>query len=169
MNTIKDFTHPNLGIRMDVKNVILSILMLTLGIGLIVYSLNLENAQENSSITMLGLGVGSVIAAIVCYVLGGKALYFLPTMSKVSFKTLHFDAETLPTLKYIITFGNFKELPQLTAKEIGNVRLDILKASDDTFAAIQLYQYIELNYEPQTEVSVLNVGQVEALMERIKK
>ena len=169
MNTIKEFTHPNLGVRMDVKNVILSTLLLALGIGLVVYSFSFEGAQQNSAATMLGLGVGSIIAAIVCFVLCGKALYFLPTMSKVEFKTMHFDADLLPILKKAILSGNFKEMPVLALKEIGNVRLDILKAADNTFAVIQLYQYTELMYAPQTDVRVLNVGEVEALMERIKK
>lgn len=169
MNTIKEFTHPNLGVRMDVKNFTLSTLLLALGIGLTIYSFYFESAQDDSAAIMIGLGVGCIIAAIVCYVVAGKALYFLPTMAKVEFKSWHFDAEVLPILKNVITSGDFKNTPKLTPKEIGNVRMDILKASDNTFAAIQLYKYAELCYQPQTEVRVLNVGEVEALLENVKK
>ena len=41
MNTIKEFSHPDLGVRIDVKNVVLSTLLLLLGIGLTYFSLNL--------------------------------------------------------------------------------------------------------------------------------
>lgn len=169
MNTIKEFTHPNLGVRMDVKNVILSTLLLVLGIVLVAYSLNATGASEDSSVTLLGIGACSVVAALVCYFMCGKALYFLPTMAKVEFSTWYFEPEALASLKTAISTGNFKSLPQLNVQQVGNVRLDILKATDNTFAAIQLYQYTELMYAPQTEVRVMNVGEVEALVEHIKK
>ena len=54
MNTIKEFTHPNLGIRFDVKNIVLSALLLALGIGLLYYALNFEFQGENSAATLLG-------------------------------------------------------------------------------------------------------------------
>ena len=169
MNTIKEFTHPNLGVRMDVKYVILSTLLMLLGIVLVNYSLNLNGASEDTSVTLLCIGVCSVVAAIVCYLVCGKALYFLPTMAKVEFSTWYFEPETLVALKTAISTGNFKALPQLKVQQMGNVRLDILKATDNTFAAIQLYQYADLMYAPQTEVRVMNVGEVEALVEHIKK
>lgn len=72
-------------------------------------------------------------------------------------------------LKNAFSSGDFKNLPQLTVQLMGNVRLDVFKATDNTFAAVQLYQYTELMYHPQTEVRVMNVGEVEALVEHIKK
>ena len=54
------------------------------------------------------------------------------------------------------------------SKDIANIRLDILKASDNTFAVIQVYKYTDLLYEPQTEVRVLNVGEVEELLKFVK-
>ena len=169
MNTIKEFTHPNLGVRMDVKNVVLSILLLVLGITLVVYSLNGAGASEYASVSLLVIGACSAVAAVLCYVSCGKSLYFLPTMAKVEFSTWYFEPEALSSLKTAISTGNFKALPQLNVQQMGNVRLDILKATDNTFAAIQLYQYAELMYAPQTEVRVMNVGEVEALVEHIKK
>lgn len=168
MNTIKEFTHPNLGIRFDIKNVVLSAMLLALGIGLLYYALNFEFQGENSAATLLGLGVGAIIAAGVCYFVGGKSLYFLPTMSKVEFKSWHFDAEQLSNLKQIIVAGKFDSgMP--SPKEIGNVRMDALIAADNTFGAVQLYQYAELMYQPQTEVRVLNITEVEALLHALKK
>lgn len=168
MNTIKEFTHPNLGIRFDVKNIVLSALLLALGIGLLYYALNFVFQGENSAATLLGLGVGAIIAAAVCYFVGGKALFFLPTMSKVEFKSWHFDAEQLSNLKQIIVAGKF-EGGMPSPKEIGNVRMDALIAADNTFGAVQLYQYAELMYQPQTEVRVLNISEVEALTQILKK
>ncbi len=168
MNTIKEFTHPNLGIRFDVKNVVLSALLLALGLGLMYYALNFEFQGENSAATLLGLGAGAIIAAIVCYFVGGKSLYFLPTMSKVEFKSWHFDADQLANLKQIIVAGKF-DAGMPSPKEIGNVRMDAMLAEDKTFGAIQLYKYTDLMYEPQTEVRVLNISEVEALAQILKK
>ena len=168
MNTIKEFTHPNLGIRFDVKNVVLSALLLVIGLGLFYYALNFEFQGENSAATLLGLGAGSIIAAVVCYFLGGKSLYFLPTMSKVAFKSWHFDADQLANLKQIVIAGKF-DAGMPSPKEIGNVRMDALIAADNTFGAVQLYQYAELMYQPQTEVRVLNITEVEALLHALKK
>ena len=168
MNTIKEFTHPDLGIRFDVKNIVLSTFLLALGLGLLYYALNFEFQGENSAATLLGLGVGSIIAAVVCYFVGGKSLYFLPTMSKVAFKSWHFDADQLANLKQIVVAGKF-DAGMPSPKEIGNVRMDALLAEDNTFGAIQLYKYVDLMYEPQMEVRVLNVSEVEALTQTLKK
>lgn len=168
MNTIKEFSHPDLGVRIDVKNVVLSTLLLLLGIGLTYYSLNLAGADENSVVMLLGIGIAFVIAAIVCYVVGGKALYFLPTMSKMEFKTKHYDAEALSAIKQFVATGKCPVTQMFCSKDIGNIRLDILKASDNTFAVIQVYKYTDLLYEPQTEVRVLNVGEVEELLKFVK-
>ena len=169
MNTIKEFTHPHLGIRMDVKNVVLSTVLLALGIVLVIYSLKNNSSAGESNVILLGIGACSFVAALMCYFVCGKALYFLPTMAKVEFSTWYFEPECLSMLKNAISSGDFKNLPQLTVQQMGNVRLDVLKATDNTFAAIQLYQYTELMYHPQTEVRVMNVGEVEALVEHIKK
>ena len=168
MNTIKEFTHPDLGIRFDVKNIVLSTLLLAIGLGLFYYALNFEFQGENSAATLLGLGAGSIIAAVVCYFVGGKALYFLPTMSKVAFKSWHFDADQLANLKQIVVAGKF-DAGMPSPKEIGNVRMDALLAEDNTFGAIQLYKYVDLMYEPQMEVRVLNISEVEALTQILKK
>ena len=168
MNTIKEFTHPDLGIRFDVKNIVLSTFLLALGLGLLYYALNFEFQGENSAATLLGLGVGSIIAAVVCYFVGGKSLYFLPTMSKVAFKSWHFDADQLANLKQIVVAGKFDAGMPLP-KEIGNVRMDALLAEDNTFGAIQLYKYVDLMYEPQMEVRVLNISEVETLTQILKK
>ena len=107
-------------------------------------------------------------AAVVCYFVGGKSLYFLPTMSKVAFKSWHFDADQLANLKQIVVAGKFDAgIP--SPKEIGNVRMDALLAEDNTFGAIQLYKYVDLMYEPQMEVRVLNISEVEALTQILKK
>lgn len=168
MNTIKEFTHPDLGIRFDVKNIVLSMLLLAIGLGLFYYALNFEFQGENSAATLLGLGTGSIIAAVVCYFVGGKSLYFLPTMSKVAFKSWHFDADQLANLKQFVVAGKF-DAGMPSPKEIGNVRMDAMLAEDNTFGAVQLYKYSELLYEPQTEVRILNISEVEALAQVLKK
>ena len=102
------------------------------------------------------------------YFLGGKSLYFLPTMSKVAFKSWHFDADQLANLKQIVVAGKF-DAGMPSPKEIGNVRMDALLAEDNTFGAIQLYKYVDLMYEPLMEVRVLNISEVEALTQILKK
>lgn len=168
MKTIKEFTHPDLGLRLDVKNVVLAVLLLALGLGLTYYALTLEGGGENSLVTLLGLGVISIIVAIVCFIWAGKALFFLPTMSKMEFKSKHYDADAFAAIKQFIATGKCTTAQLPNSKDIGNVRFDIMKASDDTFALVQVFKYTDLLYEPQTEVRVLNVGEVEELLKLVK-
>lgn len=168
MTTIKDFTHRDLDIRMDVKNVILSALLLVLGLVVTVYALRYNSGDENSSSVMLGIGILSAIAGVVCYIMCGKELYFLPTNSKVEVRSLHYDVEHFAALRNLALTGKYEGASPLVAKQIGNVRLDIMKAEDNTFAAIQVSQYTDLMYAPVADVRVLNVGEVEALVEHLK-
>ena len=86
----------------------------------------------------------------------------------MAFKSWHFDADQLANLKQIIVAGKF-DAGMPSPKEIGNVRMDAMLAEDKTFGAIQLYKYTDLMYEPQTEVRILNISEVEALAQILKK
>ena len=168
MNTIKEFTHPNIGTRLDMKFVFISAVLLIAG-GLLIYaSLNYETSHVNLPSIMIGTGICSIIMGIVCYIVKGRALYFLTTESKIEYKALHFDADALPALKQLANTGRITEVEKLQPKEIGNVRLEIMKAADNCFAAIQVYQYIDLAYVAQTEVRTLNISEVEDLLKHIK-
>ena len=168
MNTIKEFVHPHLGIRLDIKIVVIAAILLFVGVALILYSLDLQSAQKELPVALLGAGVVSAILAIVLYFTKARALYFLPTESKIEHTSLHFEAEHLPVLKELCESGRLNAKSLITSKEIGNVRLDILKASDNTFAAVQVYQYQDLMYVAQSSVRTLNVSEVEDLLKHIK-
>lgn len=167
MNTLKEYKHPNLGIRLDAGNAVLSMIFLVGGIALIAHSLNLQTNVGNYPASMIGGGVCAIVFAVVWYFVKGRALYFLPTESKVQFKSLHFDAVDLPVLMQLAENGRISDSKHLSAKEIGNVRLDIMKSADDCFAAIQVSQYTELMYVPQSEVRILNISEVEAMSKSI--
>ena len=168
MNTLKNFKHANLGTRLDVKNAVISVVTLIVGIALIHESINLQTATLNLPTAMLGGGVCAIVFAIVFYFIKGRALYFVPTESKIKFYTLHFDAEILPTLNQLINTGNISDSQKLHSKDIGNVRLEVLKANDNCFAAVQVSQYIDLAYVPKSEVRVMNIAEVENLLKHIK-
>lgn len=168
MNTIKDFVHPHLGIRLDSKYASIALILLALGVGVTVYSLNQHSNSDDAAFMMLGLGIVLTALAIVLYCFKGRTLYFLPTESKVERFSLHFDADQLPLLNELCTTGCIRtSQPLPPAKEIGNVRLDVLKATDNTFAAVQVLQYKDLMYEAQAPVRTLNAPEVEDLLKHI--
>jgi hypothetical protein len=168
MNSIKEFVHPYLGIRLDAKFVSCAVILLILGISLAVYSFNQQSVVGDMPVLLLGVGVILLIQAVLLYLFKGRALYFLPTEAKVEYITLNFDVDQLSLLKELCEAGKISTKSQLVPKDIGNVRLDILKSSDNCFAAVQVYQYKELMYVAQSEVRILNVAEVEDLLKTIK-
>ena len=168
MNSIKEFVHPYLGIRLDAKSVFFAVILFILGATLVAYSFNPQNVKGDMPVFLLGVGVISLILAVMLYIFKGRALYFLPTEAKVEYVTLNFDVDQLFLLKELCKSGKISTKSLLVPKDIGNVRLDILKASDNSFAAVQVYQYKELMYVAQSEVRILNAAEVDDLLKNIK-
>ena len=85
------------------------------------------------------------------------AVTYLPTNSVVDVKTLEYSAADGDKLKALLESGTDRIVkatadyrPQPTVN--GNYMAEVCLSRDHAFAAVQLLRYIQMNYEPVTDV-----------------
>ena len=138
------------------KGVYSALLIFIAGIALFIAAILL--IADKTSAAYMGLIVcGLCLAAVGLLKLffGSKRLFYLPTGSPITKKTLFYKQSDLRPLIQAIESNDFKALSKLEQVEGQGVRIDMMTSKDNKFATCQVFEYIPYTYSPASPVYVI--------------
>lgn len=100
-----------------------------------------------------------------------KTAVYQSTGSKMKAITLEFPPEWAPRLNHIMQtpdrdlYPVVAETGKLVEKSLGNVRLEALISADKQFAALQLFQFNDLRFQPSCPVRYFEGPAAEVISE----
>ncbi len=100
-----------------------------------------------------------------------EQVIYLPTGSKMQTEIKEYDLVDADKLQRILNMECelvAKELQKVSVKpcELGNARLEILKSKDGACVMMQLFRYMDFNFEPVTDFVILD-GQDAAVVSKL--
>ena len=145
-------THAHLDKCISAKQIIISSLIAICGVGSILLSLTL--GESNSTFSMLFLTIGIILILFSLYRFFTKihTTVYKPTGSEVRSDSLYMDTVELQSLQKMMEKNDFSLSSRLVFKEGGNGRLDYLVSKDGKFVAAQLLHFVPYSYEVVSDV-----------------
>ena len=145
-------THAHLDKCISAKQIIISSLIAIGGVGSILLSLTL--GESNSTFSMLFLTIGIILILFSLYRFFTKihTTVYKPTGSEVRSDSLYMDTVELQSLQKMMEKNDFSLSSRLVFKEGGNGRLDYLVSKDGKFVAAQLLHFVPYSYEVVSDV-----------------
>ena len=145
-------THAHLDKCISTKQIIISSLIAIGGGGSILLSLTL--GESNSTFSMLFLTIGIILILFSLYRFFTKihTTVYKPTGSEVRSDSLYMDTVELQSLQKMMEKNDFSLSSRLVFKEGGNGRLDYLVSKDGKFVAAQLLHFVPYSYEVVSDV-----------------
>lgn len=148
--------------RIDVRNILKGIVLMTVGILLIMIPENgiVTNTNFTSAFYMFGL----IACGYALYVLLVKnsCMVYEPTGSRVVYKQLYYDIEALNEVNAFARDEKVQTLPESLMQ--GGTRLRAFVATDGSMACVQVSHYHELTYENVTAPVTIEDDRVKALL-----
>ena len=142
-------SHPDIVKRTSVSGLIFSVAMLLVGVFIFVSIF--EMSDKSSTLSMV-LGTAFVLLGVVRLFWKSKEVVYLPTGSVTKERSVFFDLKYLGKLTDMIENEQLNGETEIKSSGSGNVRMDVMIAQDNKFAAVQLYQFVPYTYTPVTSV-----------------
>jgi hypothetical protein len=119
---------------------------------------------ENEVATMLMLTCGGLLFVFSLYMFINKSKKFVytPTNSKLNHLVFYVEQSQLLQAERWAADG-FKNSVDFTTRSDGNTRFDLLLSEDRKFAAIQLSVYENFRYDPCGKIGYLYDAEVESV------
>lgn len=161
--TTLDSIHPDIAERTSLPKVIYSLIILLLG----AFSLALifEVPDRTSAISMALMVTGSSLLLIGIFRLfwRTKEKVYLPSGSVTKEQSLFFDIADISKLQELVEKKQLVANTTIKSNINGLVRMNIILAEDNKFAAVQLCQFVPYMYVPITQVSYFVGKETEAI------
>ena len=145
--TLFSSTHVHLDKHISVKKILVSSLFALAGIIAIVLMLAMDASDSNLSMVLLTVGVILLLYSFYRFFAKSHEIIYKPTGSEVRSGTLYMDATELQHLQQMVKKNDFSSSSRVVFKEGGNGRLDYLISKDNRFVALQLFHFIPYTYE----------------------
>lgn len=151
VNTIS-LTNYNISQRTDIYNLVISLLIITFGIIVFMFSFTMKNQYITVCLALMIAGFGiSVYGLFQCLSKSTKAVY-TPTGSAIKEHHLYFDCFQRETLMSIINADGIPDCIKPLRANDGILRLDIIISKDNHFAGLQLMEYESYMFQPITGI-----------------
>ena len=144
--TLFSSTHVHLDKHISVKQILVSSLFALAGIVAIVLMLVMDASDSNLSMVLLTVGVILLLYSFYRFFSKSHEIIYTPTGSEVRSGTLYMDATELQHFQQMVKKNDFSS-SRVIFKEGGNGRLDYLISKDNRFVALQLFHFIPYTYE----------------------
>ena len=145
--TLFSSTHVHLDKHISVKQILVSSLFALAGIVAIVLMLVMDASDSNLSMVLLTVGVILLLYSFYRFFSKSHEIIYTPTGSEVRSGTLYMDATELQHFQQMVKKNDFSTSSRVVFKEGGNGRLDYLISKDNRFVALQLFQFVPYTYE----------------------
>ena len=145
--TLFSSTHVHLDKHISVKQILVSSLFALAGIIAIVLMLAMDASDSNLSMVLLTVGVILLLYSFYRFFAKSHEIIYKPTGSEVRSGTLYMDATELQHFQQMVKKNDFSSSSRVVFKEGGNGRLDYLISKDNRFGALQLFHFIPYTYE----------------------
>jgi len=136
------------------KNFMLTILLISAGIFIIVYSCIIHcSANLDSVISVIFLlGFIVFISGIIMIICPSKELIYKLTGEKIKKQVFYFDSKEENEVMETLLKGNFDELKIMAAtNNSGQLKAEIYFTKSADFSVVQLQKYVSYQYEPIME------------------
>ena len=144
--TLFSSTHVHLDKHISVKQILVSSLFALAGIVAIVLMLMMDASDSNLSMVLLTVGVILLLYSFYRFFSKSHEIIYTPTGSEVRSGTLYMDATELQHFQQMVKKNDFSTSSRVVFKEGGNGRLDYLISKDNRFVALQLFHFIPFEF-----------------------
>ena len=145
--TLFSSTHVHLDKHISVKQILVSSLIALAGIVAIVLMLVMDASDSTLSMVLLTIGVILLLYSLYRFFTQSHEVVYKPTGSEVRRGTLYMDTTELQHIQQMVKKNDFSSSTRVVFKEGGNGRLDYLISKDNRFVALQLFHFIPYTYE----------------------
>jgi hypothetical protein len=146
-------THPHIGQRFDVANLILSVALIAAGIAAFGGTFLLDRPSSALGMMLMVVGIGLALYGCVRLLRNTRRVVYLPSQSALKKHSLYFDLRELQNLRELVNSHNFSAVVNMRGSGSGNIRMDVLMSRCNGFAAVQLFQFVPYNYTPITDIA----------------
>lgn len=110
--------------------------------------------DPNSSMPTLLFSVSALLflSGIVKLLLDRSCYIFKPTKSRLKTMTMYFDVHESDNLQDCMEMKRFEDLKKMKREKDTGVKMEMMVADDQKFAAVQISEYIPYTYEAVTPV-----------------
>jgi hypothetical protein len=146
-------THPHIGRRLDVANIVISVALIVVGIAAFGGTFLLDRPSSALGMMLMVAGLGIGLYGCVRLLRNARSVVYLPSQSALKKHSMYFDLKELQNLKELVNSHNFSAVVNMRGSGSGNIRMDVLLSRCNGFAAVQLFQFVPYNYTPVTDIA----------------
>ena len=146
--TLLSSVHAQLHKQISMKQIGLSSCIALAGIVAIVLMSVMDDTTDSTlNMVLLTIGIILLLYSLYRFLTRSQELIYKPTGSEVRSGSLYMDSTELQHLQQMVKKNDFASSSRLVFKEGGNGRIDYLASKDNRFVGIQLFQFVPYTYE----------------------
>lgn len=139
-----------LGKTLNVKALIVALIIVALGVAAF-FLIGHDRFSTSGDMLVLLVGAALIVFGVVYAARKYNKVVYLPTNSDVAVAQFNMDAMSKKRVLESLEKGVL-DADSIVLRHGGSLRLDILRSTDGTFNAVQVFEFVPYTYSPLTEV-----------------